>query len=89
MNSDGDVTLNHRRAPDKLIAQNMTGKPFHIRVRDNGHNYEVYYNGKKAGEGVYARPEGTSNFRWGMYLGSNTVKHDAMIFVSGVSVDGR
>ena len=87
MNSAGDVILNHRRAEDKVIAKNMTGKPFHIRVRDNGHDYEVYLNGKKEGEGSYARPEGTSNFRWGMYLGSNEVKHEAMIFVSGVKFD--
>lgn len=83
MNDNGDVTLNHRRAPDKVIARNMTGKPFHIRVRDNGHDYEVYYNGAKVGGGAYARPQGTSNFRWGMYLGKSTVRHDAMIFVSG------
>jgi hypothetical protein len=84
MNDKGDIMLNHRRAPDKWIARNMTGKPFHIRVRDNGHDYEVYLNGTKEGTGFYARPEGTTAFRWGMYLGSNAVKHDAMIFVSGV-----
>jgi len=78
---------NDRRADDKVIAKKMTGKPFHIRVRDNGHDYEVFLNGKKMGEGSYARPEGTSNFRWGMYLGKNEVKHDAMIFVSGASFD--
>jgi hypothetical protein len=89
MNDKGDVTLNHRRAPDKVIARNMTGKPFHIRVRDNGHDYEVYFNGGKVGEGAFARPEGTSNFRWGMYLGKNPVKHDAMIFVSGATVNGK
>lgn len=88
MNSNGDVTINHRRAPDKVIAQNMTGKPFHIRVRDNGYNYEVYLNGKKEGEGFFARPSGTTGFRWGMYLGKSTVKNDAMIFVSGATVDG-
>ena len=86
MNDNGDVMLNHRRAPDKWIARNMTGKPFHIRVRDNGHDYEVYLNGTKEGEGFYARPQGTTAFRWGMYLGSNAVKHDAMIFVSGVTM---
>jgi hypothetical protein len=85
MNPEGDVILNHRRGDDKLIAKNMTGKPFHIRVRDNGHDYEVFLNGKKMGEGSYARPEGPSNFRWGMYLGKGEVKHEAMIFVSGAS----
>lgn len=87
MNDNGDVKLNHRRAEDVVIAENMTGKPFHIRVRDNGHDYEVYLNGKKVGEGLFARPEGSTGFRWGMYLGKNAVKHDAMIFVSGVTMN--
>jgi hypothetical protein len=85
MNDNGDVTLNHRRAPDLVIAKAMTGKPFHLRVRDNGHDYEVYLEGKKVGEGVFARPEGVNNFRWGMYLGKSPVRHEAMIFVSGVT----
>lgn len=89
MNDNGDVKLNHRRAEDVVIAKNMTGKPFRIRVRDNGHDYEVYLDGKKVGEGLYARPEGTTGFRWGMYLGKSTVKHEAMIFVSGVTIDGK
>lgn len=90
MNAAGDVVLNHRRAEDKVIATGMVGKPFHIRVRDNGHDYEVYLNGSKVGEGFYARPEGESGFRWGMYLGGKSkVKQDAMIFVSGATVDGK
>jgi len=89
MNANGDVILNHRRGEDKVIAERMTGKPFLIRVRDNGLDYEVYLNGKKVGEGSYARPKGTTGFRWGMYLGGAEVKSDAMIFVSGATVDGR
>jgi hypothetical protein len=89
MNSKGDVTLNHRRGKDQVIAPAMTGKPFHIRVRDNGHDYEVYLDGKKVGSGSYARPAGKTNFRWGMYLGKGAVSHDAMIFVSGATVDGK
>jgi len=88
MNGKGDVMLNHRRGKDKQIATGMVGKPFHIRVRDNGRDYEVFMDGKKVGEGSYARPEGTTAFRWGMYLGKNEVKSDAMIFVSGAIVDG-
>ena len=89
MNSKGDVVLNHRRAKDKVIATNMLGKPFRIRVKDNGLNYEVYLEDKKVGEGSYARPEGTTGFRWGMYLGKSEVSQDAMIFVSGVAIDGK
>lgn len=89
MNSKGDVILNHRRAKDKVIATGMEGKPFRIRVRDNGQDYEVFLNDKKVGEGTYARPDGLTGFRWGMYVGHSTVDHDAMIFVSGATVDGK
>lgn len=67
----------------------MAGKPFYIRVRDNGKDYEVYLDGNKVGEGFYARPEGTTGFRWGMYLGKSAVNDDAMIFVSGATIDGK
>ncbi|MFK7909103.1 MAG: hypothetical protein AB8F34_00725 [Akkermansiaceae bacterium] len=89
MNEDGDIKMNHRQGKDKEIARRMVGKPFHIRVRDNGHDYEVYLDGKKVGEGSYARPKGTTSFRWGMYLGNKPVTSDAMIFVSGATVDGK
>ncbi len=89
MSPNGDITLNHRRAEDKVIAKDMVGKPFHIRVRDNGQDYEVYLGGKKVGEGTYARPMGNTGFRWGMYLGKSEVKNDAMIFVSGATVDDK
>jgi hypothetical protein len=82
MNDQGDIILDHRRRQeDKIIAEKMTGKSFHLKVRDNGHNYEVYFNGQKVGEGYYERPEGKTGFRWGMY--DKTLKQDAMIFVTG------
>lgn len=83
------MTLNHRRGEDKSIAKDMIGKPFRIRGRDNGLNYEVYLNGEKMGEGSYNRPKGATGFRWGMYMGKKKVEHDAMIFVSGVTLDGK
>lgn len=86
MNANGDVRLNHRRAKDEAIATNMVGKPFHIRIRDNGQDYEVFLDGKKVGQGTYARPQGVTTFRWGMYLGGVSLKDDAMIFVSGATV---
>ena len=87
MGSDGDVTLNHRRGSDKVIARNMVGKPFHVRVRDNGLDYEVFLNGKSVGKGSYSRPQGNTTFRWGMYLGANPVLSEAMILVTGAGID--
>lgn len=81
-NSKGDIKLNHREGKDITIARGMAGKSFILGVRDNGHDYEVFYNKKKVGTGSYNRPKGKTRFRWGMYDG--TVQHDAMIFVTGV-----
>ena len=67
----------------------MVGKLFHVRIRDNGHEYEVYLNGAKMGSGSWARPEGHTAFRWGMYIGASNQRHDAMIFVTGAAVDPR
>ncbi|MEM9346618.1 MAG: hypothetical protein AAGB26_08370 [Planctomycetota bacterium] len=87
LSEDGDIRLNHRRGTDKTIARNMTGKRFTLGVRDNGHDYEVYYNKEKVGEGTYNRPNGKTKFRWGMYVGDNEVRHDAMLFVTGVRLE--
>ena len=85
LSSTGDITLNHRRYQDDVvIARNMTGKSFDIRVLDNGLDYMVWLNGDLVGTGYYDRPEGTTGFRWGMYDG--TIGHDAMVFVSGATV---
>lgn len=84
LSDDGNIKLNHRRhQDDKIIAKNMTGKSFDLKIRDNGHDYEVYFNGKKVGVGYYDRPEGKTVFRWGMY--DKTLKHDALIFVTGAT----
>ncbi len=84
LSGEGDIKLNHRRhQEDKVIAKNMTGKSFLLKVRDNGQDYEVFLNGQEMGKGTFDRPEGQTAFRWGMYLGEHEIKHDAMIFVTG------
>jgi hypothetical protein len=86
LTDEGDVILNHRRGQeDVVIAKGVTRKPFTLKVRDNGHDYEVFMNNKNVGKGSYDRPEGQTAFRWGMYVGGKTlVKHEALLFVSGV-----
>lgn len=78
----GDIALIHR-LPKKTVplAANQTGKSFNLRVRDNGHDYEVFFNGELAGRGSYDRPRGRTAFRWGMY--DKTLRHDALLFVTG------
>jgi len=87
MNDTGDVIFDPRRprGKEKIIATNMTGKPFHIRVRDNGLDYEVYLNSEKVASGSFLRLEGKNSFRWGMYKGESEMKNDAMIFVTGAT----
>jgi hypothetical protein len=88
MNDKGDIEFDPRHNPSekKIIATNMIGKPFDIRVRDNGLDYELYLNDKKVGSGSYPRPEGSkTGFRWGMYKGESTVNVDQMIFVTGAT----
>jgi hypothetical protein len=89
MNAAGDVILNRRRGEKTVIATNMVAKPFLIGARDDGLKYELYLNDNKVGEGSFARPEGHTVFRWGIYLGEHDVTNDAMIFVSGATVDGN
>ena len=82
MNDQGDIKLNHRRGQeDRIIAKQMVEKPFVLKLIDNGHDYRVYLNRKKVGEGMYDRPKGETGFRWGMY--GKTFRHDAMLFVTG------
>ena len=87
MNDDGDVIFSPRHAKKKTIAKHMTGKPFQLRIRDNGHDFEVYLNEKKVGTGSWPRPEGTTGFSWGIYLGEHPVRHDAMLFVTGATFE--
>jgi len=90
MNGNGDVTLNHRRATDQVLARNMVGQPFDITVYDNGTNYMVYMNDQYAGYGAFDRPNGSSVFRWGMYVGGLSVPaNDAMLFVTGAKVSPK
>lgn len=85
MNAAGVVSVNQRRGEDKVIAKDMIGKPFRLRVRDNGRNFEIYYEEKLVSKGMYERPKSPTSFRWGMYVGANPINHDAMILFSGVT----
>ncbi len=87
MDGNGNVILNRREGEDEVIAEDMVGKPFHIRVLDNGLDYKVYLDGKEVGVGSYARPKGVTRFRWGLYRGARAMTHDAMILVTGPAID--
>lgn len=86
MNAEGDVIMNRRRGEDVTMAKNMVGKPFHLRVLCNGRDYHVLFDHQYIGGGTWARPEGRTGFRWGMYVGKNTPKTDGMVFVTGATI---
>jgi hypothetical protein len=86
-NANGDIRLQPRNGKYRIVASAMKGKSFDLRVRDDGHNYEVYIDGKKVGDGAYSRPEGETSFRWGMYYGRSIPKSDTLIFVTGATVN--
>lgn len=87
LSSDGTLTINHRRhQDDKVIAENLNGKSFDIRVIDNGRDYKVYLNNSLVGEGYLDRSAADPcSFRWGMYFGASAVTEDRMIFTSNVN----
>lgn len=68
-----------------IVAKNMNGKGFDVRVRDNGIDYEVYIDGNKVGNGQWPRTE-EIGFRWGIYVGRSEVTDDIMLFATGVTM---
>ncbi len=99
MSETGKVSVTNRRplegqAKTQTLVENAIGQPFDIRIRDNGLDYEVYFGSQTQpfAAGQYVRNDEPGDntdtrFRWGIYVGSNPVPTEAMIFVSHASVD--
>lgn len=87
LNENGDVRYQPRRQPGITVLKNMQGKSFDVHIRDNGHTSECYINGKFVGRNDWARPSGRTTFRWGMYVGGKRLSDDALLFVTGATVD--
>ncbi len=69
----------------KLLAEDILGKPFDMKVRDNGLDYEMYIDGQLVGTGQWRRTE-EIGFRWGIYVGESEVADDIMVLVTGVTM---
>jgi hypothetical protein len=94
MTDDGDINFSHRRNYDGgetrfVLAEDMIGKSFEILIRDNGHEYEVYFNGELKGKGYWERPNDDFQFRWGAYRGAREMTQDALVFVNGVEMQAN
>ncbi len=69
----------------KLLSKNILGKPFDVKVRDNGLDYETYIDNQLVGTGQWQRTE-EIGFRWGIYVGDSEVANDVMVLVTGVTM---
>lgn len=88
LKSNGDIVITNNKdaSPETPIAANMKGKHLDLRVRDNGHDYQVFYNGRLVNSGSYSRPQ-KSVFRWGLYFGKSVPAAETLIFVTGATVN--
>ncbi|KAA1259861.1 hypothetical protein LF1_23980 [Rubripirellula obstinata] len=92
MDADGSVNMTHRRVGDDIhvkvpLGVDMIGKRFDVLIRDDGFNYQVYFNGELMGTGFWQRdPTSRFSFRWGPYVGEKPVTRDTMLFVTGVTM---
>lgn len=94
MTDTGDINFTHRRNYDGgatrfTLGTDMVGKSFEVRIRDNGHEYEVYFNGELKGQGYWERPNNDFAFRWGAYRGAREMTQDALVFVNGVEMQAN
>lgn len=69
----------------KLLFKNILGKPFDMKVRDNGLDYEMYIDDQLVGTGQWPRTE-EIGFRWGIYVGESEVADDIMVLVTGTTM---
>ncbi|WP_448245469.1 hypothetical protein [Thalassotalea agariperforans] len=81
----GAAYVNNRPGTLISIGKNVLGRPFDMKVRDNGLNYEMYIDDKLVGTGDWPRTE-EIGFRWGIYLGKSSVVDDIMVLVTGVTM---
>ncbi len=88
MHAQGSVGVDPRNHKGmRIIARNMVGEPFFVRVLDNGDQWRVYLNGKFIESGSFPCPaKSKTTFRWGMYKGEQPVRHNMMYFVIGARV---
>ena len=68
-----------------LLFENILGRPFDVKVRDNGFDYEMYIDDQRVGTGQWPRT-GEIGFRWGIYVGESEVADDIMVLVTGVTM---
>ncbi len=89
LKSSGELIADHLKSASKTLAKDVRGKSFDIKIRDDGLNSEVYFNGELAYKSSYSTRDGSSTFRWGMYFGRSTPAETSLIFVTGATINGK
>ncbi len=69
----------------KLISANAIGRPFDMKVLDDGLDYEMFIDGQSVGNGQWKRTQ-KIGFRWGIYVGRSEVPDDVIVLVTGAQM---
>ncbi|WAJ71699.1 hypothetical protein [Catenovulum adriaticum] len=87
VDSDGALWFYPREDLSKrqLISKNAIGRPFDMKVLDDGLNYEMFIDGQSVGTGQWQRTK-EIGFRWGIYVGRSAVPEDIIVLVTGASM---
>jgi len=66
---NGELHYQSRGNQPGLIAKNSLNREFTLHVKDDGHNWQLFYNGEKISEGPHQEKgmESVCEFRWGLY----------------------
>ena len=65
-----------------LISADAIGRPFDLKILDDGFNYEMLVDGQSVGKGQWQRTQHIG-FRWGIYMGESEVANDVVVLVTG------
>lgn len=68
-----------------LISKNAVGRPFDLKVLDDGLDYEMFIDDQSVGKGQWQRTK-EIGFRWGIYVGESPVLDDIVVLVSDVKM---
>ncbi|KMT67033.1 hypothetical protein XM47_00020 [Catenovulum maritimum] len=87
VDSDGALWFYPREDLSKrrLIAANAIGRPFDMKVLDDGLDYEMFIDGQSVGTGQWQRTQ-KIGFRWGIYVGRSTIPEDIIVLVTGAAM---
>lgn len=78
----------HNAKAKQVLARDVVGKSFDVRVLDDGTRHRVYLNGELRVDGEFSdrKDDERNHFRWGMYSPKSAMDREILILVTGVYV---